>query len=668
MWYYCFWFGSPLTEGYTQQKLKDFVPYENAVKRNIHILPEKIKDKVEKGKKLTKVEEQIIAGFKCLEDVLKQKPEDRRGEEFEELHESLLNLDDNISLTEDVMEDDGLEELESDDEEEEEEEKVKTPPAKKAKIAAKKTAKPAIKKKAKKKAEPLVDDFINDIGEPELSHDDSESNDDKDDDFDKEEVENDRDDDDDKDLDFEEERPSKPKSSKKKKPPAVAKEIAPKPKKEKVVKLEKEPRDPEHEERLAKRRERDRLRVIKKKEAKAYEQCVLNFKSVVTTLQGATDSKDTQEMVECMKKIKVNVKDFSAPFIEEFKLAPLIKSAKTIFSESEDKEVRKALWEELKVIYNEKRALVPDGWRLFLSSEHMPKEEKSETSDVKGKSRKKKLESSQDPDSGSHQNGTSEDLKKKHVSEKESNLDSSRNSDNRQSIDGNEMPSKRKREDASAARGRSKQRVEASTSSTLPRKSELKREESSGANSANKQRSDSPFPPPSVKTPKRKTSLPSLKSLLSKDSKNTKIKKEDTSSARKSLEPVVVVKKLPEWLTKELSMDPDIESYEGRSLGLEFFLEASASFPGSVNTVGLARALESAAFAWAMEHKAKEESWEEKYWGKVHMVVGTIADKDRPGSLVAAIVDGKHQSARSVVDLSEDELLALFEGGKNGYH
>mmetsp|Transcript_19150 Transcript_19150/g.31755 ORF Transcript_19150/g.31755 Transcript_19150/m.31755 type:complete len:917 (-) Transcript_19150:990-3740(-) len=654
MWYWCFWYGAPLGEAYTQQKFKDFTSFENATKKKLDKLPDKIKDKVNKGKKISKVEEQTIAGFECLEAELAKTPEERCPEAFRELHEDILNLEDEVSLAEDVLEDDD-EDMESDPDDDDLAETVKAPPAKKAKTTAKKKktkdVKPAAKKKTKKQVQPVEDDFINDFGEQELSNEDSSDSDDdeKDDDFDKQEVE---DGDDKDDLDFNEEEGNKAKSSKKKKQHSGTKEAVSKPKKEKkkqkAAKPSPESRDPAKEDQLAKRRDRDRKRKRKQDEVKAYEECVSNFKGVVTELRNATEKEDTAKMVKCMTEIKENVKDFSAPFIGDFKLAPLIKSAKAILTSSDDKKVRKELWEELKGVYNEKIPKVPEGWKDLLKSEKgEPKEERAK-SEVKKTPKTKRV--SQDSEDRTYQNGGDKSEK---VKEKQApSLDRNRHD--------RDVTPKRKRDEIPGSS--TKPRVDSSTSQAPSRKTEFKRDESTGSSA--KQRVDSSAQLSAIKAPKRKTSLTSLKSLLNKDVKTPKSKSENTPSARKSLEPVLVVKKLPEWLTTDLAMDPAIESNETRCLGLDFFLELSESFPSIVNQASLARALESATYAWAKEQEA--ESWEEAYWGKVHMAVGSIAGKHRAGSLMAAIVDGKHLSAKGIIGLSDDELLISFEGGQNG--
>jgi hypothetical protein len=674
MWYWCFWYGSPLHEAYTQQKIKEFVFLESAAKRNIDTLPQKIIAKVETNKKLTKIEEQVLRGFEELPAQLSKAVEDRRAQDFREDYESILVLGDDVSLPSDdvsmsgeASEDGGVNDvLESDDEE-----KVDSHPAKTKKGAKKASAKKPPKKKkppAKKKDQPVADDFSNDIGEPELSNDDSDdvsdiiSDDEKDDDFKKDEVE----DEDEDDEDFQETKKSK-QVKKKKRPYAVKEEVA-KPKKEKKPKVETplpEDKDPVEEERLAKRRERDQLRERKKKEAKAYEKCVVDYGGVVSDFKDAIEQEDTAKMMGYMKEIKDKVRHFSAPFIEKYKIPAILKSAKALLASGEGKGIRKEIWEKLKAVHAAKKPNVPEGWDQYLKSE---KEEPTEER-VKSEGTKKLKAKESDVEAGAAQENGSNGakVKKEPPSEKVSSLDNSRHGGSWQSLDGQEkatdMSLKRTPDESLGSINDSNQvRVESSSSPVPPKRFEVKREGTSGSQVSNKYRADSSHP--SMKAPKRKTSLTSLKSLLNKDIKTPK--SEDKFAARKSLEPVVSVKKLPEWLTTELAIDSAVESNECRSLGLEFFLEVSEYFPSSVNRLSIARALEGAAYTWAKERKTSKPSWEGGYWEKLHTVVGSIGGKHKAGSLLAAIIDGKYPSAKSIIGLSDDVLMESFEGGQNG--
>jgi len=61
-------------------------------------LDKEVQGKIDEGKKLTKGEKQAVKGYELLESELAKEPSRRRAETFQELHETILNEEDNGSL------------------------------------------------------------------------------------------------------------------------------------------------------------------------------------------------------------------------------------------------------------------------------------------------------------------------------------------------------------------------------------------------------------------------------------------------------------------------------------------------------------------------------------------------------------------------------------------
>ena len=636
---------------------------ERAAVSKIDKLPANIQAKVEAGKKLKGVEDQIMKAFAGLQDELNKKPEDRVPVAFREDYECVLDLDDEVSIAADddgehseMMDDDVS--IDGDgDNSSETVTPVKKPVKKKKKIALEeknintttKNQKVAIKKKLKSVKEktrtvPSPSTEIGDIiGEAELSDGDDEKMDE-----DSEEVVI-EDDEDDEDLNYDEEEKVEKKKKKKKaatskKPPDgdTQKRL----KKEKKIAADKPTKELKHvgamneEEDLdtvqdaivMKRRKADRLRKLKLKEAKGYSACVKRFKSVTDALSEAVKTEDRLKVLECMKDLKKDVNALTAPFIEEYKLAYMIKSTKTMLVGDEQK-IRKDLWEEMKVVYATKKANVPEGWQEALAKLEVKNEVVITTNS--NTIQKKTPESNEDK--------VSQD--KRGASVTQEILDPETNGTHGEVTSVNKVRLDLSRQSSGG--------VELEIDS-LPRKPGFQ-----------KPKIESLRATPITKPVKKKTTLSSWKNLMNND------KPKEIVDAKKPLKPrlldeTIIATKLPDWLTKEQEVDPVDAWNEDRDLGLEFFDEAAAYFPDTVNRTSVARALERATFAWAtgneMVTSTDDDKWKITYWCKVHSIVGAMAGKHNTGTLVEAILDGKYESAKVIIGLPNDVLFASFEG------
>lgn len=652
-----------MNEAYTHAKLKEVTLYEVAEKRGTHTLDKKIVAKLEKGKKLNKMEQQVYDGFKVLEEELKKEPADRIPEHFKEDHEVLLDMEDQVSLEggDSMDDDDAVPEAEDSDDDEVPETVVKKPVAKKKKpakkaapkkkekpkpvVAAEETPPPEKKPKVIKKT---MEDPVSDIGEAEYSDEDE-----KDESFEKSDGE----DDDNDDQDFEAVVASPKKKSKKK---ASQKSNGDSKKSAKKVQKEKnqEPVDEKHEEKLAKRRDRDRLNKRRKDEAKAYDECVTTFGKAIKALTKAVGIQDASKIVKMLLYIKKQGLDnLSAPYIEDCKLAALLKAIKPILKDDSDKRVRKDFWEGVKKVYTRKKDDVPEGeWRKHRTTRPPTPSDQKKSAPKKSLAVKEEaaepsvkqepaVEEKQEPKEDRAQ--VVEDVVMKDV-KKESTLDTSRHS-----LGGKDVI----QDDAPIRKKSGMKRAMSLDGATL-QKTATKRAESTGSQ------------------PKPKKKKFSLSNVLNKDKPKAKI--DDAPQARKSLTPdEIVAKKMPKWLTEDVEDDPSTPLSESRQLALEFFDELGEHyFPKTISRPGFARALEKATDAWAHASYQKsagmvklanggEDARESTYWERVHTIVGAISGMRKPGVLLNDILNGKYKSAEEVVNLKDDVLLESYEGGPN---
>ena len=89
MWCWCYWYGSPVGEEYTPQKVSTLLSYENAVLAKVHVLPDSLHKKGDASDELKDEEKQAVMGYACLEEELKKRPEERIPEKFTEVYESI---------------------------------------------------------------------------------------------------------------------------------------------------------------------------------------------------------------------------------------------------------------------------------------------------------------------------------------------------------------------------------------------------------------------------------------------------------------------------------------------------------------------------------------------------------------------------------------------------
>jgi len=650
MWYYTFWYGSPLEEGYTQTKQKELVMYEEGEKRGLHHLDKKIQAKMEKGKKLSRVEEQAVQGYKELEIELKKKPSQRRPEIFQEYHDAILELDDSVSLPDEENVDAQKSDQDHDgtsDSDELASEAEEDSAGIQAKVG-KKNSKPLKKRQKTFQGNELNQKNETDVPKGRKNNKDSKkakSKKSKELELEKNENKNSDDssnngvlvnqeiatevvEDDDEDYDEIGGKRRNKSLERKRKTKKVQKKLPEK--NENLTKFKEEPIDPDQELKLRKRRDAQVLGRRRSEERDAYKKCRELFKPLTEEFREAIDKKDVRKGVKCMREIKKrNVSKLTAPFMEETKLPILVKNAKHMVSDERDKKLRKDLYDELRKVYDEKKQHVPEGWRKLPRSAAKAESVKMEKELIKSDRKKKNLS---DNDFTPQERQVSSNEQKESMDEpiaKRANDQFVGDSSNHLSSEIDEIIKIPKVQQTIE-----RQKSEPSTSS------------------------------PINKVAKKKIPSTSLRSLLSKDTK-PKEKAQEAPHARKSLSlDEAVSKKLPNWLTFDLSIDSLVKSDNSRKLGLEFLNQVTQLFPKIVKPGNIAIALEQALHDWTIV-QGPGKQLKEIYWGKLHKIAGALSGKQNHGSLIDDILKGEYKSAMALIKLSDDVLIASYEGREN---
>jgi len=117
----------------------------------------------------------------------------------------------------------------------------------------------------------------------------------------------------------------------------------------------------------------------------------------------------------------------------------------------------------------------------------------------------------------------------------------------------------------------------------------------------------------------------------------------------------------PSWLTKQVITGDISPHKEERAFAMEYFLDCAGHFSSPrVDGDAIARALEMAVYEWSEKYSVGDWS-SEKYWEKVHDVVGAIVGKNSTGSIVQQIINGDFATAYDVVCLSRKVLRDSFD-------
>lgn len=581
------------------------VSYEKGVEKGHDKMEPKTQRKIDLGKKLTAQESELIKGLDKMKDDLVRIPEERtKFDGFFEDHENDVYI--RTFLT---GEDSGEELISSDDDddeslssdsssalESESDDAVKKVHSK----MKKRTKKPAAKKK------PVVAPSMEgemDFAEDEVSSDDSK---------DEEAVLSDESDsDNERDADYIVDEPgSKMKAKKTEK--AAEKEKNKGSSDRKRSKPPKEGSDSEY--------------ARNRKEHRIFRENVETFLPILHKWKSYIEDEDVNKIEEVLQEMLTLVDEMGAPFIEAYKLSPLMQTTKELFRQKNaDTATHKKLRKTLRQLHAEKKKLVPPSFKPKIHTPGKRRSKKDKSEMMKKEDRKSK-------------EGASKPKRDKSKSTEPSSLDRNEST--------NSLPASLTVSQSSATPGTPVRPV-LSQGSTSPKtftspKSDLPQ----GGRKATSKKPE-------------KTSF-SLSNIINKKPSASQSSDVEASRERQSSQ-TATVKSLPPWLTSVPRVDIGSLPAEqvDRSLALEFFQGMASCFPEEkVNRESIARSLEAAVYQWSKEQYRKEDT----YWPKVHAVVAAVCGKRKPGGLLSAILAGEYDSAMDVVALSDDMLLHSFEG------
>jgi len=318
---------------------------------------------------------------------------------------------------------------------------------------------------------------------------------------------------------------------------------------------------------------------LKRKEQRTFEQCEHKYLPLIARWKDALGKSDDTCLNKVYGELKDVCEDFSAPFIEAYDVAPLLKKSK----QQLDNETRREVFQLFKAVYKQKKALVPPSFKPALRP--VAKEPIEEDKP------KEKIEVEKPPPPAEEEKST---------------------------------PTPSKRVDSLE-----------NTPATEPVKTQAKPEK------------------------KKKFSLGTLmrpKPILSKSNSKSDLSRKLSSNSLDRQRPAT---KMPTWISKPVSEEL---TNDDRCFALEFLQQAAPFVPKGdhVNHDAIARALEAAIFQWAGGDKLG--LWTNKYWDKVHELVACISGKETVGTIAKMIGEGKFQTAEEIVRLSDDSLMASFDG------
>ncbi|KAG7361462.1 hypothetical protein IV203_036563 [Nitzschia inconspicua] len=383
----------------------------------------------------------------------------------------------------------------------------------------------------------------------------------------------------------------------------------------------------------------------RKEQQRLFEKCEKNHAHLIRRWRKAIDNKDGDQIQRIYSELLDVVTQFTAPFIEVYKLSALMKDSKKIVNDTK----RKELLGKLKEQYETKKAEVPAGFSIERISE-----DQMDASAVPSKTKMAKQTKSRSS-TPLQENNTSTAGKASDVQERPKTGGIHRSSSQGQELDTGAPPSVAPKSDQPPP----SQQQQQQKSQPLTGKSEKKKKFSLGK----------------LMRPTSSTPLP--------DASETKPL---TSTPKEA--PVAInapsVKKTPAWVS-HVSQGTGKITDESRLLALEFLEQAVPFVPEGkdVNHTAIARNLESAIFRWSCAQdtapagsamngigkSSHSDCWDGTkdahlllYWNKVHALVAGISGKHQVGTIAGMISEAKFDTAEEVVELSDDILFKSFLG------
>ena len=114
-------------------------------------------------------------------------------------------------------------------------------------------------------------------------------------------------------------------------------------------------------------------------------------------------------------------------------------------------------------------------------------------------------------------------------------------------------------------------------------------------------------------------------------------------------------KQIPLWISGPLAADVTAPRSADRNLALDFFHDAFSQFPeGKVDVTAASLALESAINDWSVARGDKSDA----YWEKTHDIVAALAGPSEPTSLAHEILEGKYETPRDLLRITRKRLIS----------
>ena len=368
-----------------------------------------------------------------------------------------------------------------------------------------------------------------------------------------------------------------------------------------------------------------------KKEQERFSSCEKKFLQLVRRWEIATGNKDANQLSRIYDELLVNMKHFTAPFIEEYGMSDLMKQSKKI---GDDKDKFKQVMTEFKKVYTEKKDSVPEGFKAIKESERKTSSIDEKTDISIDKSKRTKTPAVQPK--------LEEDAKK---------MDQDKPTER--------IPKSIKQSRVGASDGDSKTSLKLEPFSQKKQLSTVKVDKKKRFSLTKLMRSGSSSSHPGLVGDDLPSSSGGEPSAISSQSS-----KQNQS--------------IPSWTLQAISTETP--SNENRLFGLEFLQQAASCIPESknVNHSAIVHNLELAIYNWSTgdskERKKHQgigknknsdndsvDFWVDKYWSKIHDLVACISGKRLKGTLAGMIAAGKFATPDKLICLSDDDLWRSFQ-------
>jgi hypothetical protein len=345
-----------------------------------------------------------------------------------------------------------------------------------------------------------------------------------------------------------------------------------------------------------------------KKHQKDFSICEVKHFDTLETWKAAIQAEDADKVSDILGGFLTEVEAIPASFIEGYQLPALMKSSKALLKKTDSKDLDSYhdVWKRMKATYEEGKGKMPIGFK--------PNKRKPTTTPVT-----------------KHEN-----LKEKKVI----------------------VTASREKTPASPIKREKLQDAEELPSSQEVPNIQIPRRGVSAMDESVKKESDSKAANPvraSLPKPGRKKFT--LGSLMRPNSKDTVAQDASVSVHGSGRASATKTKQSPSWVIGSCALEVPADS--DRSMALDFLREMATHFPpGKITVETFALSLEAAIFLWA----SSKDDWQDDYWEKVHCLVGAIAGKRGPGSLMRFVMEGYFTAPKELVLLPDHILADSFEG------